>query len=254
VPQADPTDTRSQEYGQWPVYLYTSAVRLNLSDRLRGVAARDQVYGALRDAIVTADLEPGRRLSENELGDLLGVSRTPVREALARLRDERLVAIVPQLGTFVTLISQQAVADAAFVREALECSAIRLATAQAADADLEELQANLTAQDRAHAEGDAEAFDRLDDALHRRLCDLSGHEMAWTLSRRANGQLDRVRGLSLPDPVYIGEMIAEHRAVVSAVADREPDRAESLLRHHLRMVLSSLPQIQADHPEYFEES
>src|SRR3954447_18323095 len=106
-------------------------MRIALGERASGVSARDQVYLALREAIVSAELEPGRRLSENALGDALGVSRTPVREALARLRDERLVAIVPQLGTFVTLLSPQAVADAAFVREALECAAVRLATERA---------------------------------------------------------------------------------------------------------------------------
>jgi DNA-binding FadR family transcriptional regulator len=72
------------------------------------VSARVQVYAALREAIVRAELEPGRQLSENELAGRLGVSRTPVREALVRLRDERLVEIVPQLGTFVTRISARA--------------------------------------------------------------------------------------------------------------------------------------------------
>ena len=127
-------------------------MRIPLSERAGGAAARDQVYAALREAIVSAELEPGRRLSENELAELLGVSRTPVREALARLRDERLVAIVPQLGTFVTLISDDAIADAAFVREALECSAIRLATERASAQQLEALQANLAAQERAETE------------------------------------------------------------------------------------------------------
>src|SRR3954470_458112 len=122
-------------------------MRLSQTRRLAGAPARDQVYLALREAIVSAELEPGRRRSENALGDALGVSRTPVREALARLRDERLVAIVPQLGTFVTLLSDQAVADAAFVREALECSAIRLAVPKVDEATLQDLQANLAAQD-----------------------------------------------------------------------------------------------------------
>jgi DNA-binding GntR family transcriptional regulator len=203
---------------------------------------------------VSAELEPGRRLSENELAAWLGVSRTPVREALVRLRDERLVAIVPQLGTFVTLISPDALADAAFIREALECSAIRLATELATGRDLEELQANLAAQDRAEQTGDTEAFDRLDEALHRMLCELSGREIAWSLSRRANGHLDRVRRLSLPEPGYLAEMVSEHRAVVAAIADHDTDRAETALRHHLRMVLSSLPSIQAAHPDYFEEA
>src|SRR4051812_35972626 len=228
-------------------------MRISLESRIVSASARDQVYAAVREGIVSAELAPGRRLSENELAERLGVSRTPVREALARLRDERLVAIVPQLGTFVTLISADGLADAAFIREALECAAIRLAVQRAGDEDLAELQANLAAQDRAHDENDAEAFDALDDALHHRLCELSGHEIAWTLSRRANGHLDRVRRLSLPDPGYLGEMVEEHRAVVAAIAAHEPDRAESLLRHHLRMVVSSLPTLEAQHPEYFED-
>jgi DNA-binding GntR family transcriptional regulator len=226
---------------------------LTLENRFGGRSARGHGYSALREAIVSAELEPGRRLSENELAEALGVSRTPVREALVRLRDERLVAIVPQLGTFVTLISEEAIADAVFVREALECGAIRLATQRATDGELEELQANLAAQERAEATGDLDAFDRLDEALHRALCLMSGHEIAWSLSRRANGHLDRVRRLSLPEPGYLSEMVGQHRAVVAAVADMNADCAESALRHHLRLVVSSLPSIRAAHPEYFEE-
>lgn len=122
------------------------------------------------------------------------------------------------------------------------------------NAGLAELQANLAAQERAEQHGDTDAFDTLDDALHRLLAQLSGHEIAWTLARRANGHLDRVRGLSLPEPGYLGEMVAEHRELVAAIAAGDADRAEVAMRHHLRMVLSSVPQIQAAHPEYFEES
>jgi DNA-binding GntR family transcriptional regulator len=229
-------------------------VKISLTDRALGVPARDQAYAALRDAIVSAELEPGRRLSENELADRLGVSRTPVREALARLRDEGLVAIVPQLGTFVTLIDPDAVADAHFVREALECNAIRLAIDHADPAGLVALQANLAAQERAQDTDDSEAFDHLDDALHRFLCDLSGRDIAWHLSQRARGQLDRVRRLSFPQPGYRGLMLQEHREVVAAVAAHDADAAERALRHHLRMVLSQLPEIERAHPEYFEAS
>src|SRR5215218_4148169 len=112
-------------------------MRIALHDRVNGLSTGDQVYAALRAAIVNAELEPGRRLSENQLADLIGVSRTPVRDALARLRDERLVAIVPQLGTFVTYIDRDAVADAHFVREALEVGAIRIAAERATDGALE---------------------------------------------------------------------------------------------------------------------
>ena len=229
------------------------AVRLGLTQRAAGPSTRDQVYLALRDAIVSAELEPGRRLSENELADRLGVSRTPVREALIRLGDERLVAIIPQLGTFVTLISPRGVADAVFVREALECAAVRLAAQRVDPPTLVALQSNLGAQRRAEAEQDAEAFDRLDEELHRMLCEAAGHEIAWTLARRANGHLDRIRRLSLPEPSYLGAMVREHQAVVAAVAAGDADAAHDALRHHLQSVGSGLEALRTAHPDFFDE-
>jgi len=227
-------------------------MRLGLEDRSVGGTTRHRAYEALHEAIVSAELEPGRQLSENELADMLGVSRTPVREALVRLQDERLVVIVPQLGTFVTRISPEAVADAAFVREALECAAVRL-TAQKADGEgLSQLQSNLGAQDRASAVADPVAFDRLDAALHGLLCELSGHPVAWRLSQRANGHLERIRRLSLREPAYLSEMVREHHAVVAAVAEQDADAAERALREHLRTVPSLQEQIRLEHPEYFE--
>lgn len=224
-----------------------------MRERMSGRSAREQAYDALRAAIVGAELEPGRRLSENQLAELIGVSRTPVRDALARLRDERLVAIVPQLGTFVTYIDADAVADAHFVREALEVGAVRI-TAERITADaVQRLRNNLAEQRRAIDAGDAERFAVLDDELHRLLCDLSGREVAWRLSERTRGQLDRVRLLSLPEAGYRGQMLAEHEAVVAAVAEHDAQRAEAELRHHLQMVLSQLPAIRAAHPEYFQE-
>ena len=212
--------------------------------------ARDQVYDRLRSAIVTADLEPGRQLSENEVAAWLHVSRTPVREALVRLRDDRLVEIVPQLGTFVARISGRALGDAQFVRESLECAAIRLAAERATEADVLALRAIVARQQSATDPG---AFYVLDDEFHAALCELSGHGVAWRLAGRANGHLDRVRRLSLPEPDYLAEMVAEHGEVVDAVASGDPDAAERALRHHLRMVLSGLPGIRAEHPGWFEE-
>jgi DNA-binding GntR family transcriptional regulator len=226
--------------------------RITLETRAAG-RARDQVYDRLRESIVTAELEPGRQLSENELAGRLGVSRTPVREALVRLRDDRLVDIVPQLGTFVARISDRAVADAQFVREALECAAIRLAALNARPADVLALRAILARQEAARDAHDFDGFSVLDHELHRALCELSGHGVAWRLAGRANGHLDRVRRLSLPEPDYLAEMVVEHGEVVAAVEAGDPDAAEVTLRHHLRMVLSVLPDLRAVHPGWFEE-
>jgi DNA-binding GntR family transcriptional regulator len=215
--------------------------------------ARLFVYAAIRDAIVRAELAPGARLSENELAEQLGVSRTPVREALGRLRDDRLVEVVPQLGTYVVRISVQAIDDAQFIREALECAAVRRAAERAVDEDITSLEENLRSQERASEAGDLDAWYLLDDAYHRALCDLSGHPVVWSVSERAKSHLNRLRRLSLTMPDYLPEMSAEHREIVAAVARRDSDAAEQALRHHLAMVPRELPRIRELHPDYFEE-
>ncbi|HEX4717256.1 MAG TPA: GntR family transcriptional regulator [Thermoleophilaceae bacterium] len=230
-----------------------TASALTPISRTNGARAGLTVYTALRDAIVSTELEPGRQISENEIADMLGVSRTPVREALARLRDDQLVQIVPQLGTFVSRISVAGVDDAQFLREALECSAVRLAAERVDAGGVAELATLIRHQEAARDAADASAFFVLDDQFHSTLCELSGRPIAWTLVARANGHLNRVRRLSLAEPRYIAEMIEEHKAVVDAVGVRDPDAAEDALRHHLRMVLSDLPTIRHDHPEYFED-
>lgn len=219
----------------------------------RSGPARLFVYAAIRDAIVRAELAPGARLSENELAEQLGVSRTPIREAIGRLRDDRLVDVVPQLGTFVSRISTQAVGDAQFIREALECAAVRRAAELARDEDIAGLEQNLRSQERASASGDVDAWYLLDDAYHRTLCDLSAHPTVWEVSERAKSHLNRLRRLSLTMPDYMPEMVSEHRAVVDAVARHEVEAAEEALRHHLRMVLREVPRIREQHPDYFEE-
>jgi DNA-binding GntR family transcriptional regulator len=216
-------------------------------------ATRVQVYAHLREAIVRGDLEPGRQLSENEISAMLKVSRTPIREALGRLRDDRLVEILPQRGTYVSRINPQAVGDAQFIREALETAAVRRAAEVAGDNDMAEFEANLGGQARADEANDLDAFYMLDDGFHRGLCDLSGHQAVWAVSERAKAHLNRIRRLSLDTPGYLSEMIAEHRAVLAAVSEHDADLAEELLRHHLRMVLREVPRLRTEHPDYFED-
>jgi GntR family transcriptional regulator, rspAB operon transcriptional repressor len=225
---------------------------ISREQRAHRSAVWQQVYALVRAAIVAVEYEPGQRLSENDLADQLGVSRTPIREALVRLRDDGLVSIVPQLGTFVTLINPAAVSDAQFVRESLECGAVRIAASRATPENTERLWLLLERQAATNQTGDLDRFYVLDDELHNAICTLSGHGIAWSLSQRASGHLNRIRRLSLSQPEYIGTMISEHHDVVDALAARRPAAAERALRHHLRTVLSGLPKIQESHPEYFE--
>jgi DNA-binding GntR family transcriptional regulator len=196
----------------------------------RKTPARIFVYAAIRGAIVRAELAPGSQLSENELAEQLGVSRTPVREALARLRDDRLVEVVPQLGTFVSRISFRALGEAQFIREALECAAVKRGAELAGEEDVAALEGNLAAQKRATESDDLEAWYLLDDAYHRMLCDLSGHPTVWSVSERAKSHINRVRRISLLMPDYLAQRLSEHREIAEAVAAHEGERAEQIDR------------------------
>jgi DNA-binding GntR family transcriptional regulator len=226
-------------------------VRISRPERTRGPIP-EQALAVLRDAIERGELEPGRQLSENELAERLGVSRTPVREALIRLSDDRLVEIVPQHGTFVSRISEGAVYDAQFVREALECAAVRLAAATADRADVDALDGLILRQREIRDGDEYDHFYVLDDEFHSAICEMSGHGIAWSLAQRANGHLNRVRHLSLTQPRYLTEMVAEHELVVEAIRRNDPDAAEAALRHHLKMVVAGLPTLRSEHPDYFE--
>jgi GntR family transcriptional regulator, rspAB operon transcriptional repressor len=223
------------------------------SSKPRRTSSGPYLYAALRDLIVRAELAPGERLSETELGDRLGVSRTPVREALGRLRDDRLVEVRPQIGTFVSRISPQAVSDAQFIREALECTAVRVSAELADEESMAQIEENLRAQERAVARTDIDSWQLLDDTFHRSLCDLSGHPAVWPVNERAKSHLNRLRRLSLTMPDYLATMVDAHRAVSDAVAIHDPDAAEVALREHLRAVLREVPKIREQHPDYFEE-
>ncbi len=220
---------------------------------MSGGSTRAQVYASLRTSIETVEFPPGLRLSENELAERLGVSRTPVREALLGLRDDRMVEIVPQLGTFVARITRAALEDAQFIRESLECAAVADTAVCAGEAEIAALRAIVARQAETRDAADLERFYLLDDEFHSSLCAIGGRSIAWSISQRASGHLNRVRRLSLPVHDYIAEMVSQHTTVIDAVAEHDPEAAVGALGAHLSRVLFGLGEIAHMHPDYFED-
>ena len=179
------------------------------------LSVRDQTLDTLRRRIISLQLPPGEPLSENELAQELGVSRTPVRESLILLREEGLVQVFPQIGSFVSLVDLGRVAEAQFVREAIECASLK----DAGGGRRRDRRAagDPGSQRDAEASGDVEEFFRLDEDFHRELLRLAGHESAWTAVNSAKAHLDRARRLSLIDTRPVSTLIEQHTAVVDAL-------------------------------------
>lgn len=216
--------------------------------RPRRTTSTMQIYADLRTRIVTGALRPMQCLSETELATSLGVSRTPVREAMGKLEEEGLVEIRPRFGTFVAPILPAAVRASQFVREALECTAIVDAAARCTEAQAQTLQDILGAQ---RAAADDRAFLLADDALHRTLMEVAGQPFAWDVVHTTKATIDRIRHLSVRRPTKRQAVLSEHEQIVDRVTAGDPDGAAGAMRAHLRGVFVSVEVSMAENPEYF---
>jgi DNA-binding GntR family transcriptional regulator len=220
------------------------------SDIEQRVPVGPQLHAILRERIIRNQLQPGTRISESEFATAFSVSRQPVREAFIKLAEEGLVEVRPQRGTFVSKISQAAVMDARFVREAIEADIVKL-LAQVKDAGLaEELKLQLREQRKAAA-SDADHFILLDELFHRTLAEAAGKSRAWELMEGLKSQMDRVRYLSLIR-FPMGKLLKQHEAIAARIAEGDAAGAEEAIRGHLREILNDLPAIAADKPDLFE--
>ncbi|MPY99151.1 MAG: FCD domain-containing protein [Actinophytocola sp.] len=213
--------------------------------------SRDVVIAELRQRILDLSIKPGSSVSENELANQLGVSRTPVRESLILLAGEGLIEIYPQVGTFVSRIDPAAVADAQFIREALETASLRELVATIDDGQIGTLRDILDQQQLAVRSQDVDRFFELDEQLHRTMMDLAGHDSAWTVVRSARAHLERARRASLPVADTLGRMLQQHTTIVDRLSSGSTDEAEKALRSHLREVFHDINEVKAQSPEYF---
>ena len=191
----------------------------------------DRAYYAIRELIVTLELPPGAVVREPELTERLGIGRTPVREALRRLAQERLVEVFPRRGMFVTKVDVRDLVRLCEVRVALEPEAARLAAERATQADLAELRGVLGELD-GRRKRDARALIDLDERIHRAIYHASHNPyLAETLEQYYAHAL-RIWMVALAR-TDIGAAVGGHHAVLEAVVRGDGARAARLMREHV---------------------
>ena len=208
----------------------------------------DYVYTELRHQIITKQAPPGRRLPEVNIAVQMGVSRTPVREALRRLASEGLVLIIPNSGARVASPSRREMEDAYVVREDLEGLAVRLAAGRVTERHLRRLEETLLEEERAFAERNLELYLEVNENFHRIIAEASGNRV---LKEYVENILARTNVyIVFYDPFYDIESnssTGEHRGIIDALREHDGDRASELMRQHIRVSQGSL-----DKPEDFE--
>jgi DNA-binding GntR family transcriptional regulator len=215
-------------------------------------AAR-RIESDLRRAIVTMELLPGERLSEQEIAAGHGVSRQPVREALIALAKTRLVEIVPQRGTHVVKISVEKMSEARFIREALETAVVRRACEMEFDADVRvRIDDLLDLQVKAARRDHHATFQRYDELFHVALTEGAHCPLAWEAVRDIKAHMDRVCQLTLSSPEAMLPLVDQHREIMAAIDARDADAAAAAMHHHLTEILRALPRLEIEHAEFFE--
>jgi DNA-binding GntR family transcriptional regulator len=207
---------------------------------LRSASTSALIYQVLWNDIVSLRRYPGDPILEKEIAAQFGVSRTPVREAILRLSNEKLIEILPQSGTFVARIALDTLPEAIVVRKALEDVTVRAAALKASRTQIATLRANLELQKVQAAEADYEGFRRTDDTFHTLIAEAAGYPGIWEIIKSVKIKVDRYCHLSLPKPGRIARLIKEHTAIFNAIRDHEPDRAAEAIHAHLDAIMTGV--------------
>lgn len=205
-----------------------------MPDRIdRAQPLRDQIYAMIRSMILTGALPPSGPLDEKAIAMRLGVSRTPVREAVQKLGSEHLVEIKPQSGTRVASISHSRVHQAFMIRRALESETVAAAVENIAPKDETRLEGNYL-QHRLALEKrqfvDAIAFD---DEFHRIIAEIGNLPLLWQAITIFKAQLDRCRHQTLPKQGNGNSTLIQHQAILDALKARNETQAREMMQFHL---------------------
>src|SRR3954468_4834028 len=205
-------------------------------------------YAALHAAIVAGALSPGERLIEEELAERLGYSRGAVRGAILRLGHEGLVVRERNRGARVRRFTVAEAVEILEARAALESRAAGYAALRRSDEEAAELESLVAEMERLQGAGELLAMSERNAAMHRRILEISGHQIARDICARLNSQMVRFQFRTVLAPGRSQKSLAEHKRIISAIADGDREGAEQAMREHLTHVAAALADVAPPEP------
>jgi DNA-binding GntR family transcriptional regulator len=201
---------------------------------------RELVFESLREAIIGGKLAPGERLMEIQMAEEMGVSRTPVREAIRKLELEGLVVMICRKGAYVAGLSLKDIADVFEIRSALEGLAAGLAAERITDGELEELERYLVKISEESETGDLNKVVETDTDFHSLIYSASRNQRLFQIINNLREQIQRFRTTSLSYPGRMKVAVEEHRKIVEAISARDGESARKLAQEHIENAESSM--------------
>lgn len=205
-------------------------LKVNMNEYL---PLRDVVFNTLRQAILKGELEPGERLMEIQLADRLGVSRTPIREAIRKLELEGLVLMIPRKGAEVAKISEKSLRDVLEVRRSLEELAIELACQRMTEEDIKELEEAQEAFRNAIQSADAMTIAETDEHYHDIIYNGTGNNRLVQILNNLREQMYRYRVEYLKREEAHPQLIAEHAEIIEYISKGEKKAATDVMCKHI---------------------
>lgn len=205
-------------------------LKVNMNEYL---PLRDVVFNTLRQAILKGELEPGERLMEIQLADRLGVSRTPIREAIRKLELEGLVLMIPRKGAEVAKISEKSLRDVLEVRRSLEELAIELACQRMSDEDIRDLADAADAFRAAVQTADAMTIAETDEHYHDIIYNGTGNHRLVQILNNLREQMYRYRLEYIKDADKRQILVVEHDHILKAIKERHVIEAKAAIREHI---------------------
>jgi DNA-binding GntR family transcriptional regulator len=194
---------------------------------------RELVLEAIRSAIKSGILQPRERLMEIQMAEELGVSRTPIREALRKLELEGFIVMVPRKGAFVADLSFKDIADVFEIRAALEGLAAGLAAERITEEELEDMERHLVEKQAAINQKDIARLVEVDTKFHELLYRASRNERLSVIISNLREQIQRFRLTSLSSPGRMKDSLEEHKKIVEAIQSRDIQVARQAAQEHI---------------------
>ncbi|MDQ0152130.1 DNA-binding GntR family transcriptional regulator [Moryella indoligenes] len=221
--------------------------------RREGETAREYAYSMLRENIANLNLEPGCTLNDTNIAAQLGISRTPVREAINQLKGEsEIIEIYPQRGMKVALIDINIIRNVRLMRMVLEKEMIRRCCDIACEEDILWMEENVALQHFYHRQKKMQQAVEVDNQLHRKFYELAGFDYVYRSTRGPMIHYDRVRVLESFYDTYL-DSIRDHSSMICAVRERNPAEACRLMEQHLDRWLVNERRLRAEYPHYFKK-
>lgn len=222
-----------------------------VTEKNNGESARDYAFRTLKENIISMELKPGSLISENEIALELGLSRTPVREAIIDLSKAAIIEAIPQRGSYVSLIDDELVEESRFLRQVLDIAVIEEACDKRTDEGIALLEENVQLQEFYAEKKQLDKVFDLDNEFHASIYTIAKKNRIFEMRSTMMIHFNRVRSLSV-ETVKDLKIVGDHRGMLEAIKAKDKEKAVELVVKHLNRYHMDEDLIRKEHPEYFK--